>query len=137
VHQLEDYVLKSLETEVSNDGSVVRFTFVLADGSRNQVIVPFVDLGPMILVMEQQAAKKALAAIKASLRGADRRFLPIRPRALTKLDGAIHQGNCILSLELDGKLALDLSFSQENLSGMIEWLKQLQLRSCEPEHKPS
>jgi hypothetical protein len=121
-------VLEGLETDITRDGSQIAYTFTLKDGSRHEVRVPVGHLAALILVMEQKAGD-AIKVYQESLHGVDRRFFELRPRVVSKLQGAAVDGKPILSLELDGKLVLDLSFSQSQVAALIEWLEELQQRS--------
>lgn len=71
-----------------------------------------------------------------SLRGVDRRLItPIRKRTATKIQGAVSRDGPVLTLELDGRLLLDVTLKDVQVTALIEFLQGLQSASAKPPPK--
>jgi hypothetical protein len=133
-----DLRLAGFKTAIAPDGSEVAFTFLRADRTETTVKIPFNDLAEFILGLEAQAGEAA-AKLSASLRGVDRRLMmPVKKRDVTKLQGAVARGGLpILTVELDGRLQLDMTFQAYQIQDLVEWLEQLRSQTNMEPTKPN
>lgn len=125
-----------IAASIAKDGSEIGFEFVRTDGSKFEISVSLNTLADFIFGLEAQAGSALASAHKAS--GGDRRFMmPVKKRKVTKIQGATVQGQPILSLEVDGRIPLDMVLSRDQIPKLIEYLQDLQKAATGSPPKPN
>lgn len=114
--------LKSIGASVASDGEVA-YRFQRSDGVDQSFSVPFIDLAAFVIQLEAKAGE-ALAMLNAASKGSDRRLMtPVRKRSVTNIQVAGSKDALVLTLELDGRLALDMALSEDQVRDTIQSLQ--------------
>lgn len=122
----------------AKDGQSILLRLTQADGTTTQTVVPIDSAFDLVSYIEEQT-KLALDRQEELSKGVDRRLVyPLKPKRVTRLRGATATDQTpLLTIELDGRMQLDIALRGIDVRALIEWLEGLEEASQSPPTKPS